>query len=174
MAIAPPETRELAYSVWCECGQNLSECYRKMNGEHGYVISRQSLHEWKTKYDWEGRAARVDAEKIMMADATSDDALLVPLLKQKTKYENYFDGLPVGKIDTQAVYAYNSILKTMLIIKEKLSDGQINIDRPALFLNDMEFVAKTLREIDPEGLKVFARNFDVLVAKFKEQNAQEA
>ena len=97
--VVPVETRELAYSVWCECGQNLSECHRKMNGEHGYVISRQSLHEWKTKYDWEGRAARVEAEKMMMADATSDDAILATLLKQKTKYENYFDGLEVGKVD---------------------------------------------------------------------------
>lgn len=122
MGQAPVETRELAYSVWCECGQNLSECHRKMNGEHGYVISRQSLHEWKTKYDWEGRAARVEAEKMMMADATSNDAILAPLLKQKTKYEEYFDSLEVGKVDNQAVYGYNSILKTILDIKQKMED----------------------------------------------------
>lgn len=122
MGNTPPETREFAYTVWRECGQNLSECHRKMNGEHDYVISRQSLHEWKTKYDWEGRAARTDAEKMMMIDATSNDAILAPLLKQKTKYEDYFDGLPIGKVDNQAVYGYNAILKTMIEIKQKMED----------------------------------------------------
>ena len=120
--VVPVETREFAYTVWRECGQNLSECHREMNGEHGYVISRQSLHEWKTKYDWEGRAARTDAEKSMMIDAASDDAILAPLLKQKTKYEDYFDSLPIGKVDNQAVYGYNAILKTMIEIKQKIED----------------------------------------------------
>jgi len=122
MGNAPPETREFAYNVWRECGQNLSECHRKMNGEHEYVISRQSLHEWKTKYDWEARAARAEAEKSMMADATSDDAILAPLLKQKEKYEAYFDGMAVGKVDNQAVYGYNAILKTILDIRQKIED----------------------------------------------------
>ena len=122
MATVPTETREFAYTVWRECGQNLSECHRKMNGENGYVISRQSLHDWKTKYDWEGRAARLEAEKMMMADATSDDAILAPLVKQKNKYENYFDGLPIGTVDNQAVYGYNAILKTILEIKQKIED----------------------------------------------------
>ena len=122
MGNAPAETREFAYTVWCECGQNLSECHRKMNGEHGYVISRQSLHEWKEKYDWESRAARTEAEKSMMANATSDDAILAPLLKQKDKYESYFDALEVGKVDNQAVYGYNAILKTILDIRQKIED----------------------------------------------------
>lgn len=122
MGNAPAETREFAYTVWCECGQNLSECHRKMNGEHGYVISRQALHEWKEKYSWEARAARTEAEKIMMADATSDDAILAPLLKQKEKYESYFDSMAVGKVDNQAVYGYNAILKTILDIRQKIED----------------------------------------------------
>ncbi len=122
MGHVPVETRELAYKIWRECGQNLSECHRKMNGEHGYVISRQSLHEWKTKYDWEGRAARAEVEEKNMQDAGSNSAILAPLLKQKTKYEEYFDSLEVGKVDNQAVYGYNSILKTILDIKQKIED----------------------------------------------------
>jgi hypothetical protein len=48
------------------------------------------------------------------------------------------------------------------------------VDEPALFLKNMEFIAKTLNDIDPEGLKIFATNFDVITARFKEQYAQEA
>lgn len=122
MGNAPSETREFAYTLWRECGQNLSECHRKINGEHGYVISRQSLHEWKTKYNWEARSARAEAEKNILANATSDDAILAPLLKQKEKYEAYFDNLEVGTVDNQAVYGYNAILKTILDIRQKIED----------------------------------------------------
>ncbi len=119
MSHVPVETRELAYQTWRECGQNLSETHRKMNGELGYVISRQTLHEWKTKYDWEGRAARAEAEEKHLAEATSDQSLLLTLLKQKKKYEEYFDSLELGKVDNQAVYGYNSILKMILDIRSK-------------------------------------------------------
>lgn len=162
---APVETKELAYETWKACGQNLSEAHRKLNGDLGYVISRQSLHEWKTKYDWEGRAARAEAEEKHIADATSDEALLAVLLKQKKKYEVYFDAQPVGTVDNQAVYGYNSILKTIVNIRPK-GDGAA-IDRPKIFLEDLEWIARALQETDPEGLKILARNFDALTVKFK-------
>ena len=76
-------------------------------------------------------------------------------------------------LDPQDLYAVVK-LETMAARQGKKDDQAVEIDRPALFLDDMEFVAKTLKEIDPEGLKVFARNFDVIVTNFKEQNAQEA
>jgi len=66
--------------------------------------------------------ARTEAEEKNMQDAVSNDAILTPLLKQKIKYEQYFDGLAVGKVDNQAVYGYNSILKTILDIKQKIED----------------------------------------------------
>ena len=75
-------------------------------------------------------------------------------------------------LDPQDLYAVVK-LETMAARQGKKDDQTVEIDRPALFLNDMEFVANTLKEIDPEGLKIFARNFDVIISKFKEQNAQE-
>jgi hypothetical protein len=166
MANVPAETLELAYKTFRECGQNLSETHRKMNGELGYVISRQSLHEWKTKYDWEGRAARAEAEEKHLANATSDEALLAVLLKQKKKYEDYFDGMAVGTIDNQAVYGYNAILKTIVDIRPR-GDAAVEIDRPKIFLENLEWIARALQETDPEGLKILARNFDQLTVKFK-------
>ena len=76
-------------------------------------------------------------------------------------------------LDPQDLYAVVK-LETMAAKQGKKDDQTVEIDRPALFLEDMEFVANTLKEIDPEGLKIFARNFDVIISKFKEQNAQEA
>lgn len=120
--MVPYETKELAYKVWSECGQNLSECHRRMNGHEGYVINRATLYEWMEKYDWRGRATRLEADQALMADATSDNSILSPLLRQKTRYESYFDSLAIGEVDNQAVYGYNAILKTILEIREKMEE----------------------------------------------------
>lgn len=170
---APPKTREMAYTVWRQCGHNLSEAVRVLDREHGYSISRQSLIEWKKKYDWEGRAARAEAEQQQQAEATSDTAIMAVLLKQKQKYEDYLESLPIGKVDHQAIYAFNNLLKTIVDIRSR-GENPADIDRPKLFMEDLEFVAKTLEEIDPEALKAFARNFDTVIDRFKEQHAQAA
>jgi len=115
------DTKEEAYRVWRANGQNLSECHRQLNAPPmSYGISRQSLQAWKKKYDWEGRAARAEAQEKSMMEATSDDAILSVLLAQKERYENYFEAMAVGKVDNQAVYGYNSILKTILDIRQKI------------------------------------------------------
>lgn len=79
----------------------------------------------------------------------------------------------LNSLDPQDLYAYVR-LETMAVRKKKTDEKTVEIDRPALFLEDMEFVAKTLNEIDPEGLRVFAGNFDAIIAKFKEQHAETA
>lgn len=40
-------------------------------------------------------------------------------------------------------------------------------DRPAVFLENLQFMGACLKEIDPEGLKVLARNYDLIIARFK-------
>jgi len=56
----------------------------------------------------------------------------------------------------------------------KKEEKTVQIDRPALFLEFLEFIAATLREIDPAGLKILARkdNFEKIIERFKEQHAQ--
>jgi len=78
-----------------------------------------------------------------------------------------------SNLDPQDVYA---VIRLEKLARERESKGQENsapdIDRPQVFLENMEFVAGILKDIDPEGLKVLARNFDVIVQRFKEQHAQ--
>lgn len=79
----------------------------------------------------------------------------------------------LGSLNPQDLYAVIK-LETMAARQDKKEEKTVRTDRPALFLEDMEFVAKVLKEVDPEGLKVFAENFDVIIEKFKEQHAQTA
>jgi hypothetical protein len=124
---APLQTKEAAYQAYINCNQNLTETVRELK-KRGYVISRQTLSDWKQKYDWDGRAARTDIEQNRVDNALSDYSLIKPLLDQLPRYEEYFATLPVGQLDNQAVYARNHIIKTIFSIKESVEKRKGNID----------------------------------------------
>ncbi|MCX5888075.1 MAG: hypothetical protein NTY36_01320 [Deltaproteobacteria bacterium] len=78
-------------------------------------------------------------------------------------------------LDPQKVYAFVRLDKKSAAGARRPEETPApEIDRPALFLEDMQFIAKVLREKDPEGLKVFARSFDLIVERFKRDHAQAA
>lgn len=78
-------------------------------------------------------------------------------------------------LDPQKVYAFVRLDKKTAAGARRPEEAQApDIDRPALFLEDMQFIAGILKEVDPEGLKIFARNFEMIVSRFKRQHAQTA
>lgn len=48
---------------------------------------------------------------------------------------------------------------------------KVEIDKPAIFLEHVEWLAMALKGIDPEGLKVLGRNWDALITQFKAEHA---
>lgn len=72
--------------------------------------------------------------------------------------------------DPQKVFAFIR-LEALAGRQEKRTEEAPKIDRPALFLEDLEFIASVLMGRDPEGLKILANNFDVLIDQFKAKNA---
>lgn len=168
------ETRERTYRVWREQGQNVERTIRTMKREHDIPVTKPTLYAWIEKFDWKGRAARAETEERRVHDvAVTDEArILADLEKQRQKYERYFDSLGETAIDPQATYAYNSLAKTITDIRGRMQGPEARVDRPALFLESLEFIAGFLKEKDPEGLKVIAKNFDGLIEAFKEKHAQ--
>jgi len=75
--------------------------------------------------------------------------------------------------DPQKVFAFIR-LEALASRQDKKGEDAPKIDRPALFLEDIEFIAGILKDRDPEGLKILANNFDVLIEQFKAKNAQAA
>jgi hypothetical protein len=114
--------RELAYKTWREHGHNISATVKALAKEHGYSISRQSLGKWRKAFEWDDRAAREENEAREREEATSDSSILNSLISQKQKYEEYFKTLSSVAVDNQAVYGYNSVLKTILDIKNKIEE----------------------------------------------------
>lgn len=75
--------------------------------------------------------------------------------------------------DPQNIYAFIR-LETLADRKEKKHEVVAKIDKPTIFLENIEFIASVLKDIDPEGLKALAKNFDELITRFKAKNAQTA
>lgn len=111
------ETRRLAYRLWQESNGNLSETVRQLAKEHGLGFSRQTISNWRNKYDW--ILSNPESGETKGEQTVEDDMLLSSLMSQKEKYDNYFAGLPDGEVDNKAISAYNGILKTIVDIKQK-------------------------------------------------------
>jgi len=124
-------------------------------------VSVTTLSRWKQDGDWE----RLRAELATALAQIKRDTLL---LRQKLVAE------ALQTLNPQMVYAVVQLARTAGVGasagKEETKEPEI--DRPALFLEDLKFVAKVLKETDPEGLKVVARNFEAIVARFKATHAQ--
>lgn len=141
-----PKYRELAYRVWCENSQHIQNTVNSLQKNHGFDITRQSLAKWRDEYGWEARAARAEAAERDRAEAVSDSVILDSLIDQKRKYEEYFASLKPGQIDTQAVYGYNSILKTILDIKDKIAARRKEGEKDAQAGIGMGRIIKTPQE----------------------------
>jgi uncharacterized protein YjcR len=78
----------------------------------------------------------------------------------------------VKSLDPQDIYAFVRLENVAGKQDKRKEETVTKIDRPALFLEAMEFIAGILKDSDPEGLKVLAKNFDSLIEKFKVKYAE--
>jgi len=161
------ENRELAYRTWCECGQNCELTIRTLKDRHGLPISKPTLYEWIEKFNWKDRAARAEAEVQRVQDVAaigSESRFIADLEKQKTKYDRFFESLGDSGIDNQAMYAYNSLVKTIVDIKAKTAAYKAELF--VTFLRDqIEWFSKH----DPGAVAVIEGNFDDFVAWAREK-----
>jgi Zn-dependent M32 family carboxypeptidase len=117
----PAELREHAFELWYQHGQNDSEAVRALKAAD-YVVTRKTISEWREKYQWIERAARLDAVKQSAADTnlTFEEELLRDLLNQKKRYDAYFETLEAGKADTQAMYVYMQLCKEIKSLTKEI------------------------------------------------------
>jgi len=120
----------------------------------GTGIAAITLKKWAAAEDWRGKR---EEYRLSFKDIKSNIVKLRKKLFEKA----------VDSLDPQDVFAAVR-LEGVELKRDKKEEKAPDIDRPKIFLEDMEFVAKTLQEIDPEGLKIFARNFEAITGKFKD------
>ena len=115
------EIKEQAFLFWYDT-RNDSEVVRLLSSA-GYNITRATISSWREKYGWETRAESIDAKKQAAQDVSIsfEESLLLDLQKQKERYDVYFDNLPAGKVDNQAMYVYNQLCEKLINLRNKIN-----------------------------------------------------
>lgn len=115
------EIKEKAFLFWYD-SRNDSEVVRLLSNA-GYSITRTTIASWREKYSWETRAESIDAKKQAAQDVSIsfEESLLLDLQKQKERYDVYFDNLPSGKVDNQAMYVYNQLCEKLISLRSKIN-----------------------------------------------------
>ena len=115
------EIREQAFLFWYDC-RNDTEVVRLLK-QAGYSITRATISSWREKYSWETRADSIDIKKQAAQDVSIsfEESLLLDLQKQKERYDVYFDNLPAGKVDNQAMYVYNQLCEKLISLRSKIN-----------------------------------------------------
>jgi uncharacterized protein YjcR len=146
------EVRERAEELYIVDGLTFDEAALETGVSVTQLKNWSAAEGWREKRE-EFRAARRDIKSTVMQ--------LRKDLAKKAK----------DNPDPQNIYAFIR-LETMAGKQNKKQETAAKIDRPALFLEAMEFIAGILKDTDPEGLKVLAKNFDSLIEKFKAKYAE--
>lgn len=154
------DTKSRAEELFVIDGMTLEEISLEMR------ISDRTLANWSAEGGWTGKRKeyRSSIADIQKTSLSLKKELISKALKTLQSMES---------IDPQDMHGFRSVLAAA-DIKEKESHKDADIDRPKIFLEDMEFMAEILKELDPEGLKILARNFDVIIGRFKERHAKAA
>lgn len=148
LSVTRKEARENAFFVWYSSSRNDSEAERELKRQ-GYTVTRQTIGEWKRKYDWVTRAEALDFKKAQSLDTMRclEDTLLAELTTQKDRYKAYFDSLPTGQVDNQATYAYSQLCRQIADITDKIkkaAEGKDTANEP---------IDLTIKFVEPGGGK---------------------
>ena len=136
-------------------------------------VSVTSLSKWKTSTldpksnvdEWEKARAQKRSNHQRLRDLFERELQYVEAQAQGSLSASSMDALTkLGAL----VKRWDDVERARTALESPVA---VEIDRPALFLETLEWLGKKLRETDPEGLKVLARNFDDLIEAFKNDHA---
>ncbi|MDF1592602.1 MAG: DUF1804 family protein [Desulfobacterales bacterium] len=138
-------------------------------------ISDTTLRRWKSESLIPGED--IDGWDKMRQQKRGNIQRLRDLFERELKFAEESEKGSISAPSMDALSKLGSLVRTWEAIEQAhlaQANERQNIDRPKLFLEHLEFMAEVLKETDPEGLKVLAKNFDFIVVKFKGKYAQAA
>jgi len=133
--------------------------YERVAAELG-AVSVGTVERWGAEQGW------AEARREFRAAKQASRATLV-------KLQAAMLAKAVSTLDAQDVFAAVRIQSAATALERVAAGAQAQAapDLPRLFMETLEFVAGVLKDADPEGLKILARNFDLLVERFKASHA---
>jgi len=147
----PDDTKILAEELYVYDGLTQEKISEKLD------ISIQTLKQWSSDRGWYQLKKEMQAASIEIRHDS------IRLLQKATK-----DAL--DSLDPQKIYALSRL--RAVTKKEGAQDQkEPDIDRPKLFMEDMEFAVKILQEVDPQALKLFGKHFGLIVRRWKDEHS---
>ena len=146
----PEDTREIAEEIYVYEGLTLEQVAERTD------IPMPTLKQWSSDGDWFQKKKEYRTAALAIKHNT------IQLQKKLTEKA-------LETLDPQAVYA---LARFRVATRKEVTQDQKepDIDRPRMFLEDMEFAVKILQEVDPAALKLFGKNFGIIVRRWKEEN----
>jgi len=126
-------------------------------------VSAGQLKKWSAKYGWRKL-------KDFFQQARSQKRIRILQLSIDALKKACDANIPQEK--AQLIHAWKGVEDVLMRMYPDKKLEVAAVDEPALFLRNLEFIANTLKELDPEGLKVLAKNFELLIEAFKKEYAQ--
>lgn len=126
--------RQLAYSVWYAANRNATEALRRLDADYGWALSRTAIFDWMAEENWGARADAQDADARRHAEQETlgRKGILVSLLRQKERYDRYFEGLEAGgDMDHAATSAYTQLLRVIDTYQGKTVDKDADANKTA-------------------------------------------
>jgi len=160
------EYREKAFAAYRENGGNVEAAIRAMKAQ-GYSISKPTFYSFIEHFNFKERLTAADAKAQEAKDAAlaTEEKMLTALVKQKEKYERYFESIG-SKVDNQAQYAYTSIITAIINIK-----GKLGAERSSLALQFLRDFVVFLQKEDPAAVPLIEKHLDTFAAFVKERYA---
>jgi len=148
----PDDTRILAEELYVYDGFTQEQIAEKLD------LPLHTIKQWSSDRGWYQLKKEMQAANIEIRHNS------IRLLQKATKEA-------LESLDPQKIYAL-SRLRTAIGKQEKGDEKEPDIDRPKMFMEDMEFAVKILQEVDPQALKLFGKHFGLIVKRWKEEHAQ--
>lgn len=148
------EIREQAEELFVLDGMTLEQVAREVD------VPERTVSNWSAEDGWVEK--RMEYRKSISAIKRNTVTLRKNLIAKALQ-----------SLDPQDIYAATR-LEAMASRRQKDVGPAAEIDRPKLFLENVEFIIETLKDIDPEGLKILARSFEIIVERFKERHEKAA
>lgn len=138
-------------------------------------VSRQTLTEWKA--DTRKPGEELDEWDRARQQKRATTQRLADLYERELQAAEESAAGSISAATMDALYKLGAMVrKWQEIERAEAAAAQgpaVEIDRPKIFLENVDWLAKQLKDVDPEGLKVLARNFDALVVAFKAEHARQ-
>jgi len=169
----PADVREELHRLLLEESATYEEisqwCKRR-----GFDISRSAVGRYGKAFFEAYQNIKRFEEQSKVIKSKDGDSLTMEEAAGKLMVQKIMAALVNDDIDileqNKIILAFAS-LQNANVRREKVKIQSDTTDRPALFLEHLEWIIHKIQETDPEGFGVLARNMEFLTAKYKAEYA---